>query len=144
MESVWESTPDMETGLGNERRRAPFAPYKGGTVSLRMKISEGTPTAKSIFEDMTKMVVTNTSAWYAADRLVTMKTDPGIAPTDVAMQAEFSQATGTMTPALVYPVGFTPLGMLVALYIALISWSRRDETEFDTKELPMGRADAKK
>ena len=142
MLSIRAGSADLEEDLGNERRRA-TKPYKGGTVNLRVLISEGSPTARSIFTDMVKLVEDQSSAWYAADRLVTQKTDPGIPPTDEVVQSEKTDATGTMPIGAVYPVGMTPFCIMAAVYIVLVCGSRRDETEFDEgAELVLSREQA--
>ena len=120
------------------RRRA-SKPYKGGTVNLRVKITEGTPSAKSIFQDMTKAASDDKSDWYTTDRFITKLTDPGVEVTDVNMQASHVDAEGTMVEGIIFPVGFTPLGVLIAMYVCMIWGSKREENDYDATELPLGR-----
>jgi|ERR1711934_134115 len=128
---------DDEMPVFGSRRRMGTKPYKGGTIIVEVKISEGNPTQENIFKNMQEMVEDLNSKWYQG--VVTSDTDPGVVPTDIQMQSTEGHTKGAMPSGIIFPVGFTPLGVMIAFFILMVIGAKREVVEADNQELKLAK-----
>lgn len=121
-------TEDSEIGgdpvfdeLGSQEVDRP--PYKGSTTLVHVQITDGTPSSTEIYNTLWEQVGNQGSQWYQGE--ITGRTDPGQIPKHHQDQSNNQGATGTLAVPLIFPLGFTPLVIMMAMYLGLAGVSKR-------------------